>query len=67
MSRRSLSPDLPRSPVSLANEFRVLMSIPEQKWSPVPERTMTDALGFWSRDWRAIENSGKKSRDKAFR
>jgi hypothetical protein len=28
---------------------------------------MTNALGFWSRDWRAIANSAGKSRDKTLR
>lgn len=60
----------PRSVVDLSVpviEFRVLRSMPEQKWSPLPERTITPTLGFRSRDVRALGNSMKKSRDRALR
>lgn len=70
ISRRSRSPERPRSwdwESDEIIEFRVLRSMPEQKWSPAPERMMTLALGFWSREDRALGNSEKKSRDRALR
>ena len=67
--RRSLSPVRPRSLDWERSEMesKTFRSMPEQKWAPFPERIMTLTLGFWSRESRALGNSEKKSRERAFR
>lgn len=50
---------------SAVREVRALRSMPAQKWLPLPDKTMTATLGFWSREAMALGNSEKNWSERA--